>query len=104
MKEILQELKLSNLLSSAKAAGRGAYAIIAILLGLLIGVIVIAVKGWSSAAGTDVPLTGYVALAIGVTCSLVVGIGLMALVFYSSRAGYDEPAKLIGSDDDQVQE
>jgi hypothetical protein len=95
MKGILQELRWNDLISSAKIAGRGAYAVIAILLALLIGVIVIAVMGWSAAAGTEVPLAGYFAMAIGVTASLVVGIGLMALVFYSSRAGYDEPAKLV---------
>jgi hypothetical protein len=43
----------------------------------------------------EVPASGYVAMALGVTCSLVVGFGLMALLFYSSRKGYDEPAALI---------
>lgn len=42
-------------------------------------------------------------MALGMVFSLLVGVGLMALVFYSSRAGYDEPAKLIGSDRDDVQ-
>jgi hypothetical protein len=81
--------------SSARPIGIGSYAIIAILLGLLVGAIVLAYIGWSSAAGTDVPAAGYVAMAVGVLVSIAVGSGLMALVFYSSRAGYDEPAKLI---------
>jgi hypothetical protein len=74
------------------------------LLGLLIWAAIIAGIGWSSAAGTEVPLAGYVAMAFGVVFSLVVGIGLMALVFYSSRSGYDEPAKLIRPDRDQTPE
>jgi len=61
--------------------GIGSYAIIAVLLGLLVLAIIIAVVGWSSAAGTPVPLAGYVAMAIGVLVSIAVGSGLMALVF-----------------------
>jgi len=104
MKWIPQELRWRNLLHSANAMGRGSYAIVAILLGLLIWAAIIGGIGWSSAAGTEVPLQGYVAMALGVVFSLVVGIGLMALVFYSSRAGYDEPAKLIKSDGDETGE
>lgn len=40
--------------------------------------------------GPPMPMSGYVAMALGVLFSLVVGIGLMALVFYSHRHGYDE--------------
>lgn len=39
----------------------------------------------------DLPLWGWVSLAIGVVMCLAVGMGLMALIFYSSRMGYDEP-------------
>jgi hypothetical protein len=46
--------------------------------------------GWTLASGTDVPTSGYAAMAIGVILSLGVGFGLMALLFYSSREGYDE--------------
>ncbi len=104
MKWFPSELGWRELLSSAKGMGRGSYAIVAILLGLLIAVGVLAVMGWSSATGTDVPLTGYVAMAIGVVFSVLVGVGLMALVFYSSRAGFDEPARLIRSDGDKIEE
>jgi hypothetical protein len=104
MKWIPDELRWRSLLSSANGMGRGSYVIIAILLGLLIWTSVLAGKEWSSAAGAEVPLNGYVAMAIGVVFSLLVGIGLMALVFYSSRAGYDEPAKLMRSDGDKRQE
>ena len=41
--------------------------------------------------GAPLPNNIYVALALGVGCSLIVGVGLMALMFYSSRHGYDEP-------------
>jgi hypothetical protein len=75
--------------------GKGSWTIIAILLLLLAGTVVVSYLGWTSAAGIDVPASGYVALALGVIFSLVVGVGLMALVSYSSRQGYDEPARLV---------
>ena len=89
-----------ELLVSARALSWGAYVLLAALLAMLVAVVFLAVSGWSSAAGTDVPTAGYLALAFGVIVSLVVGVGLMALVFYSSRAGYDEPARLSDEDDD----
>jgi hypothetical protein len=104
MKWIPRELRWRNLLSSANGMGRASYAIVAILLGLLIWTSIIAGEGWSSAVGTEVPLAGYAAMAIGIVFSLVLGVGLMALVFYSSRAGYDEPAKLMRSDRDKTRE
>lgn len=89
-----------DLVVSARALSWGAYVLLAALLAMLAAVIWLAVSGWSSAAGTDVPAAGYIALAFGVVVSMVVGVGLMALVFYSSRAGYDEPARLRDEDDD----
>jgi hypothetical protein len=89
-----------DLVVSARALSWGAYVLLAALLAMLVAVIYVAVSGWSSAAGTDVPTEGYLALAFGVIVSMVVGVGLMALVFYSSRAGYDEPAKLRDEGDD----
>jgi hypothetical protein len=89
-----------DLRDSARDLGWGAYLLLAALLGMLIAVILIAIWGWASAAGTDVPIAGYLAMAFGVVVSLIVGIGLMALVFYSSRAGYDEPAKLSEAEDE----
>jgi len=89
-----------DLVVSARALSRGAYVLLAALLAMLVAVIYVAISGWSSAAGTDVPAAGYLALAFGVIVSMVVGVGLMALVFYSSRAGYDEPAKLSDTEDD----
>jgi hypothetical protein len=104
MNRVMKELGWHDLLSSARTLGIGSYAIITVLLVLLVGTIVLAYFGWSSAARTDVPLAGYVAMAIGVLVSIAVGSGLMALVFYSSRAGYDEPAKLITSESDKTLE
>lgn len=103
MKRIPSELRWRNLVSRLNGIGWGGYAIIVVLLGLLVWTSILAGEGWSSAVGTEVPFGGYVAMALGVVFSLLVGVGLMALVFYSSRAGYDEPAKLIGSDGDDVQ-
>jgi hypothetical protein len=88
-----------DLVVSARALSWGAYVLLVALLAMLVAVIWLAVSGWSSAAGTDVPAAGYLALAFGVIVSMVVGVGLMALVFYSSRAGYDEPARLRDEDD-----
>jgi hypothetical protein len=99
-----QELSWRCLFSSANGLGRGSYAVIAILLGFLVSTGFLAAIGWSSAAGTDVPLAGYVAMALGIAFSVLLGVGLMALVFYSSRAGYDEPAKLIRSDADDLRD
>lgn len=104
MSLIWKEFRWRSLVSSAKAMGIGSYAIIAVLFGLLVAAIIVGYIGWSSASGTDVPVSGYVAMAIGVVFSVAVGAGLMALVFYSSRAGYDEPAKLISSDNDHPPE
>jgi hypothetical protein len=68
---------------------------ICVLLALLIGATYVGYVGWNL---TDVamPLTGYVAIGIGIIFTIVVGFtlvvggGLMALMFYS-RHGYDEP-------------
>ena len=95
MWQLFEELYWRNLRASARGMSRASYALLAGMIVLLIGVAVMATLGWNSAAGTDVPPIGYVAMAAGIVFSLLVGVGLMALVFYSSRAGYDEPAKLI---------
>lgn len=53
-----------------------------------------AAGAWVSVSGPPMPMTGYVAMGLGVVFSLVVGCGLMALLFYSSRHGYDEPHRI----------
>jgi hypothetical protein len=55
-----------NITSSAKTVGGASYALLAVLFALLIFAVVIAVAGWHSAAGADVPVIGYVAMAGGV--------------------------------------
>ncbi|QND71967.1 hypothetical protein [Tardiphaga robiniae] len=75
--------------------GAGSWIIVVVLISLLAMAAVAAFVGWTSAKDTDVPASGYVAMAIGVIFSLAVGVGLMALVFYSDRKGYDEPPMLI---------
>lgn len=69
------------------------WVLLLVLFSLLVFAIIVAYLGWTSASGTDVPASGYVAMAIGVVFSLLVGFGLMGLLFYSSRHGYDEPPK-----------
>jgi hypothetical protein len=49
-----------------------------------------AARAWVEVSGPPMPMTGYVAMTLGVVFSLVVGCGLMALLFYSHRHGYDE--------------
>jgi hypothetical protein len=80
--------------------GIGSWSILIVLLLLLAGTFAIVYLGWTLANGTDVPASGYVAMALGVLVSLGVGFGLMALIFYSSRKGYDEPPVLILPDGD----
>ena len=76
----------------------GSWTVLTALMLLLIASGVVGYVGWTI-SDNDVPVSGYVAMALGVIFSLVVGIGLMALIFYSSRAGYDEPAVLIEEPD-----
>jgi len=72
--------------------GLGTVALIGILLAILIAAVWFAARTWTSVEGPPMPVTGYVAMTLGVLFSLVVGIGLMALLFYSARHGYDEQA------------
>ena len=80
--------------------GIGSWAILIVLLLLLAATVATIYVGWRLASGTDVPASGYAAMALGVIVSLGVGFGLMALIFYSSRKGYDEPPVLILPDRD----
>jgi hypothetical protein len=86
----------SNPLRSGLA---GRWTLVTVLLLLLAAAVVLAYLGWTSGGDTEVPASGYVAMALGVIFSLAIGVGLMALLFYSSRKGYDEPAVLIEDKD-----
>jgi hypothetical protein len=72
----------------------GVWVVVGSLSALLVAAGIIGCLGWTG-TDTDVPVSGYIAMALGVFFSLAVGVGLMALIFYSSRRGYDEPAVLI---------
>jgi hypothetical protein len=65
--------------------GLGSWIILIVLLSLLVATGVVMYFGWTLGNGTDVPTSGYAAMALGVIFSLAVGLGLMALLFYSSR-------------------
>ncbi len=80
--------------------GVGSWIILIVLLSLLIATGVIIYFGWKLGNGTDVPTSGYAAMALGVILSLAVGVGLMALLFYSSRKGYDEPPVFVVPEND----
>jgi len=99
-----RDLNWQNVSVAARTMSAGSYALLGVLVALLILALVIAIAGWRSAAGTDVPVFGYVAMGAGVLLSLAVGVGLMVLLFYSSRAGYDDPPKYIIPDDDKTSE
>ncbi len=100
MKTANQENGIEPDVSVWAGLGVGSWSILIVLLLLLAGTFVVVRLGWTLANGTDVPASGYIAMALGVLVSLGVGFGLMALIFYSSRKGYDEPPVLISSDRD----
>ena len=83
--------------------GVGSWIVLMVLLSLLVAAGVVVYLGWTLGNGTDVPTSGYAAMAFGVIISLAVGFGLMALLFYSSRKGYDEPPVLIVPENDPVE-
>jgi hypothetical protein len=83
--------------------GIGSWIILIVLLSLLAATGVVIYFGWTRGNGTDVPTSGYAAMAFGVIISLAIGFGLMALLFYSSRKGYDEPPVLIAPENDSVE-
>ena len=63
---------------------------ICILLALLAGAVYVGYLGWNL-TDVEMPVTGWVAMGLGIFFSLALGAGLMGLMFYSSRHGYDEP-------------
>ena len=100
METTKQENDVEPDVSLSSRLGLGSWSILIVLLLLLAVTFVIIYLGWTLANGTDVPTSGYVAMAFGVIVSLAVGFGLMALIFYSNRKGYDEPPVLIALDGD----
>jgi hypothetical protein len=100
MKAANQETGIEPDVLVSSRLGVGSWTLLIVLVALLAGTFVVVYVGWSLAKGTDVPPSGYVAMALGVLASLGVGFGLMALIFYSSRKGYDEPPVLILPDGD----
>jgi hypothetical protein len=92
--------------TSSKVSARlgvGSWIVLLVLLALLVATGVIIYFGWTLGNGTDVPTSGYAAMAFGVVISLAIGFGLMALLFYSSRKGYDEPPVLIVPENDPLE-
>jgi flagellar basal body-associated protein FliL len=83
--------------------GVGSWIILIVLLSLLVATGVVIYFGWTLGNGTEVPTSGYAAMAFGVIVSLAVGFGLMALIFYSSRKGYDEPPALSPAENDSTE-
>ena len=93
MKSTGNEDRTSNTMSARM--GVGSWTILMVLLSLLVATGVVIYFGWTLGNGTEVPTSGYAAMAFGVIVSLAVGFGLTALLFYSSRKGYDEPPVMI---------
>ena len=65
------------------------WATISVLLALLAAAVYVAYVGWNLIDVT-MPMTGYVAMVLGIVFSVILGAGLMALMFYSSRHGFDD--------------
>jgi hypothetical protein len=101
MKSANQQSGTEPGISPSARLGLGSWTILIVLVLLLAVTFAIVYLGWTLASGTDVPASGYVAMAFGVIVSLGVGFGLMALIFYSSRKGYDEPPVLLPPDGDE---
>jgi hypothetical protein len=83
----------------------GNWSVLLVLGSLLVFAITVAYFGWNSAAGTDVPASGYLSMGLGIVFSLLIGVGLMGLLFYSSRHGYDESPevqRIDASEDDPI--
>jgi hypothetical protein len=77
------------------------WSLLLVLGSLLVFAIVVSYYGWTSAAGSDVPESGYLAMALGIIFALLIGVGLMGLLFYSSRYGYDESPEIERNDTSQ---
>jgi hypothetical protein len=101
MKTANRENGIGPDVSVSTRLGVGSWTILLVLVLLLAVTFVIVYLGWTLGNDTDVPASGYIAMAFGVIVSLALGFGLMALIFYSSRKGYDEPPVLIAPDTDR---
>jgi ABC-type transport system involved in multi-copper enzyme maturation permease subunit len=101
MKDTSNNDRTSTIMSARM--GAGSWIILIVLLSLLVATGFVIYFGWTLGNGTDVPTSGYAAMAFGVIISLAVGFGLMALLFYSSRKGYDEPPVMIVPEDDSME-
>jgi flagellar basal body-associated protein FliL len=101
MKSTANEDRTSSTMSARM--GVGSWIILIVLLSLLVATGVVIYIGWTLGNGTDMPTSGYAAMALGVIISLAVGFGLMALIFYSSRKGYDEPPVMIVPENDPTE-
>jgi hypothetical protein len=77
--------------------GMGGWLVAAALLGLLAVALWDGYDQWISVV-VNVPLWGWVLMALGGGLSVLLGIGLMGLIFYSSRMGYDEPPQVVEPD------
>jgi hypothetical protein len=88
--DMLKEIGRPNVKPGQKPGALGAIALIVPLVAILAATGWYAARAWISVEGPPMPMTGYIAMTLGVVFSVVVGCGLMALLFYSNRHGYDE--------------
>jgi hypothetical protein len=87
---MLKDIGKPNAKPGQKPSTLGAIALIVPLVAILAATGWYAARAWIAVEGPPMPLTGYIAMTLGVVFSVVVGCGLMALLFYSNRHGYDE--------------
>jgi divalent metal cation (Fe/Co/Zn/Cd) transporter len=70
-----------------------AWIALAVAVVVMLGVVTVSAGVWRSIGGSEISLTGWLAMGLGVLFSLGLGIGLMALVFFSNRHGYDDQGR-----------
>ena len=71
--------------------GRGSWRSLPYYYRCFFGTLFVSYLRWTSAAGIDVPSSGYVALALGVVFSLIVGVGSMTLLFTAAAGASMNP-------------
>jgi len=63
---------------------------VALAVALVVAVIAAIAGLWNGIGDSEISVSGWLAMGLGIIVTLALGIGLMSLVFISSRRGYDE--------------
>jgi hypothetical protein len=63
---------------------------VTVAFAIVVGVIGLSIYLWRSIGDTELGLSGWIAMLLGVLATLALAIGLMSLMFLSARRGYDD--------------